>query len=82
MDEGARETFKIGKRCKVVEYFATIRYIGPVPPSQGNIHLFISTSVTAKHLSGDWVGIEWDDTERGKHSGDHEGIKYFTCRYM
>ena len=27
------------------------------------------------------MGIEWDDSERGKHSGDHEGIKYFTCKY-
>ena len=29
---------------------------------------------------GEWVGVEWDDANRGKHSGDHEGTKYFTCR--
>ena len=35
MNEGTREAFQIGQRCKVGEYFATVRYIGPVPPSQG-----------------------------------------------
>ena len=35
MEEGAREALQIGQRCKVGEYFATMRYIGPVPPSQG-----------------------------------------------
>ncbi|XP_065892682.1 tubulin-specific chaperone E-like [Dysidea avara] len=57
------EEFSVGQRCKVGEHFATIRYVGPVPPSEG-----------------EWVGVEWDDANRGKHSGDHEGTKYFTCR--
>ena len=29
---------------------------------------------------GVWLGVEWDDVSRGKHSGDHEGVHYFTCR--
>lgn len=24
-----------------------------------------------------WVGIEWDDSSRGKHDGIHNGIRYF-----
>nr|XP_039253039.1 tubulin-specific chaperone E-like [Styela clava] len=28
---------------------------------------------------GDWVGIEWDDTSRGKHNGTKDGVSYFTC---
>ena len=24
--------------------------------------------------------MEWDDASRGKHSGDHQGLHYFTCR--
>ena len=28
---------------------------------------------------GEWLGVEWDDVLRGKHSGEHEGIKYFEC---
>ena len=29
---------------------------------------------------GDWLGVEWDDPTRGKHSGEHQGIKYFECQ--
>ncbi|KAJ5133640.1 Leucine-rich repeat typical subtype [Penicillium atrosanguineum] len=29
---------------------------------------------------GDWLGVEWDDASRGKHSGEHKGLRYFTCR--
>ena len=29
--------------------------------------------------SGLWYGVEWDVDGRGKHSGEHEGVKYFTC---
>ncbi len=28
---------------------------------------------------GAWLGVEWDDPSRGKHSGTHEGKLYFTC---
>lgn len=24
--------------------------------------------------------MEWDEPERGKHNGDHEGVQYFTCK--
>ncbi|XP_016105392.1 tubulin-specific chaperone E [Sinocyclocheilus grahami] len=30
--------------------------------------------------AGVWLGVEWDDPERGKHDGSHEGVRYFTCR--
>ncbi|KAK9717860.1 hypothetical protein K7432_005907, partial [Basidiobolus ranarum] len=28
---------------------------------------------------GIWFGVEWDDPSRGKHSGEHQGTKYFNC---
>lgn len=28
---------------------------------------------------GQWLGVEWDDDSRGKHSGAYNGIKYFNC---
>ena len=31
-------------------------------------------------MSGEWIGIEWDDVEKGKHSGCHNGIEYFKPR--
>ncbi|XP_061087693.1 tubulin-specific chaperone E isoform X1 [Conger conger] len=31
--------------------------------------------------AGLWLGVEWDNPERGKHDGCHEGTRYFTCRH-
>jgi len=28
--------------------------------------------------TGEWLGVEWDRDGRGKHDGDHKGIKYFS----
>ncbi|KAL7270016.1 hypothetical protein RUND412_007293 [Rhizina undulata] len=30
--------------------------------------------------AGEWLGVEWDDVHRGKHSGEREGKKYFECK--
>ncbi|RKO87465.1 hypothetical protein BDK51DRAFT_15975 [Blyttiomyces helicus] len=48
--------------CTLDNFTGTVRYHGPVPHS----------AATA------WLGIEWDDPTRGKHSGTHDGISYFT----
>jgi hypothetical protein len=29
--------------------------------------------------TGLWLGVEWDEPVRGKHSGSHQGTQYFTC---
>ncbi|KAK2591777.1 hypothetical protein QQS21_010536 [Conoideocrella luteorostrata] len=29
--------------------------------------------------AGSWLGVEWDDSTRGKHDGSHKGVRYFTC---
>ena len=31
-------------------------------------------------VSGEWFGIEWDDSSRGKHDGTKDGIRYFNCK--
>lgn len=28
---------------------------------------------------GSWLGVEWDDPTRGKHDGQHKGVRYFHC---
>lgn len=28
---------------------------------------------------GVWLGVEWDDVDRGKHDGSFQGTKYFHC---
>lgn len=30
---------------------------------------------------GIWLGIEWDDPQRGKHNGSNDGKHYFSCMY-
>ncbi|KAF8910750.1 hypothetical protein CPB85DRAFT_1551514 [Mucidula mucida] len=30
--------------------------------------------------TGVWLGVEWDDPQRGKHSGIKDGKQYFSCR--
>ncbi|XP_052012160.1 tubulin-specific chaperone E [Apodemus sylvaticus] len=32
-------------------------------------------------VAGLWLGLEWDNPERGKHDGSHEGTTYFKCRH-
>ncbi|KAM9857493.1 tubulin-specific chaperone E [Aulostomus maculatus] len=54
----------VGRRVSCSGERATVRYVGPVPPT-----------------SGLWLGVEWDEPERGKHDGSHEGVQYFTCRH-
>jgi len=30
--------------------------------------------------TGEWLGVEWDDAQRGKHDGTHACVSYFQCR--
>lgn len=32
--------------------------------------------------TGSWLGVEWDDPSRGKHGGQHKGVRYFSCMYF
>jgi dynactin complex subunit len=29
--------------------------------------------------NGVWLGVEWDDRNRGKHDGIKDGKRYFSC---
>ncbi|XP_033873199.3 tubulin-specific chaperone E isoform X2 [Acipenser ruthenus] len=31
--------------------------------------------------AGLWLGVEWDNPERGKHDGSNEGVRYFKSRH-
>ncbi|XP_041341394.1 tubulin-specific chaperone E isoform X4 [Pyrgilauda ruficollis] len=41
----------------------------------GTVRYVGSVSRTA----GIWLGVEWDDPQRGKHDGSYEGTQYFKC---
>lgn len=32
--------------------------------------------------TGTWLGVEWDDPQRGKHDGAKGGVQYFTCAWV
>lgn len=36
---------------------------------------------TVPPTAGLWLGVEWDNPDRGKHDGSHDGVRYFTCRH-
>ncbi|NXD65424.1 TBCE protein, partial [Eolophus roseicapillus] len=54
----------LGRRVLCGTEYATVRYVGSVPPT-----------------AGIWLGVEWDDPQRGKHDGTYEGTEYFKCRH-
>lgn len=63
-DGQAPETLKVvvGARVKYKGAVGTVRFLGQL-----------------KHQGAEqWVGVQWDDASRGKHSGSHAGTHYFT----
>ncbi|PBK93057.1 hypothetical protein ARMGADRAFT_1012740 [Armillaria gallica] len=42
----------------------------------GSIH-FVGP---VRGTTGTWLGVEWDNPERGKHDGVRDGTRYFSCR--
>ena len=55
-------------------------------PSEGTRISFAGHLGTIKFVgpvsntSGVWLGVEWDDPQRGRHDGIKDGKRYFTCR--
>lgn len=79
----------VGRRVSCDGERATVRYVGPVPPTAGEIRAEVSPNNHIRTLanragsdlpSGLWLGVEWDHPSRGKHDGSHDGVQYFTCR--
>jgi hypothetical protein len=57
----------------------TVRYIGPLPPI--NCQTSSAARAVSSSITGDlWLGVEYDDPHRGKHSGTYEGIQVFVTR--
>ena len=55
------------------------KYVGKRLSYDGNL-CTIRYHGSIEGLKGEWLGVEWDDPERGKHHGDREGVKYFECK--
>ncbi|KFD70278.1 hypothetical protein M514_09237 [Trichuris suis] len=37
---------------------------------------------TVGSLDGKWIGIDWDEVDRGKHDGSHQNVQYFKTWYI
>lgn len=55
------------------------------PPSVGDRLSYDGALCTVRYVgevagtNGAWLGVEWDDPARGKHDGQHKGVRYFSC---
>ncbi|KAL2165432.1 hypothetical protein VTH06DRAFT_730 [Thermothelomyces fergusii] len=57
----------------------------PLAPRIGERRSYDGALCTVRYIgevagtTGSWLGVEWDDPSRGKHDGQHKGIRYFSC---
>ncbi|KAL2199010.1 hypothetical protein P885DRAFT_75421 [Corynascus similis CBS 632.67] len=57
----------------------------PLTPRIGERRSYDGALCTVRYIgevagtTGSWLGVEWDDPSRGKHDGQHKGIRYFSC---
>ncbi|KAJ1537203.1 hypothetical protein HK096_002479 [Nowakowskiella sp. JEL0078] len=59
-----------GERISIDGFTGTIKFKGNLVSS--------SSTTTKESENSEWLGIEWDDPSRGKHSGTLKEISYFT----
>jgi dynactin complex subunit len=55
----------INRRVCIDGHVGTVRFAGQLPGKGEQVM---------------WLGVEWDDAERGKHNGIFQGVQYFQCR--
>ncbi len=68
-----RAEFSVGQRvCEVSSSPSS----GAHSSSRATVRFVGAVGDTA----GTWVGVEWDDPERGRHDGSHGGVRYFHTR--
>jgi len=70
-EEPLPSRFHLDQRISHRHSRGTIRFIGELN----------AASSSSSSLKGQWLGIEWDDRQRGKHWGEFQGCRYFTCRF-
>ena len=58
----------LGRRIENLKEISTVKYVGPLKHQ--------TDRADADQV---WLGIQWDNPERGKHNGTVEGYQYFIC---
>jgi hypothetical protein len=87
---GTSQEYHIGGRYLHAKSLApvTLRYIGPLGPRPAATPYAAESSGSASAPSSSayartedlWLGVEYDDPSRGKHSGTYEGARVFSTR--
>lgn len=63
----------------------SLRPAGSIVPSLGTRFSLSGYTGTVRYVGevdgthGTWLGVEWDDQDRGKHDGIKDGKRYFSC---
>lgn len=86
----AANAFVPGTRVRLAdESVGTVRYVGEVSDArkkcrcQSMMNLcYVSRVLQVEGHKSTWLGIEWDEPERGKHDGSVQGVGYFSTRYV
>ncbi len=71
--------------CKITQPPSTNRDEMPTLPSVGTRFTYSGQLGTVRFVgevqgaTGIWIGVEWDDPNRGKHDGVKGDKRYFTC---
>lgn len=60
-------SIKVGDRVESDGHYATVRFIGKLPQADPS----------SKGSDVLWIGVEWDESSRGKHDGSFKGVRYF-----
>lgn len=58
----------LGRRVENLNEIATVKYVGP-----------LKHNTDREDKDQVWLGIQWDNHERGKHNGTVDGYQYFIC---
>uniref|UniRef100_A0A8C0C244 Tubulin-specific chaperone E n=1 Tax=Buteo japonicus TaxID=224669 RepID=A0A8C0C244_9AVES len=71
------------RAAKVVQDIDHICVLWREVPSNDDFYGYdaINLKMYLPYFSGIWLGVEWDDPQRGKHDGTYEGTQYFKCRH-
>lgn len=72
-------TFTSSSSCSLAQMPDTARYVGERLSLKRQLCTIRYIGAVADKL-GEWLGVEWDDSDRGKHDGTHNGVRYFTCK--
>ena len=62
------------RRISFIDDFATIKYYGKL--------MHKGAEKSDPNLSFDWLGVIWDNNQRGKHNGTINDYTYFKCKNL